>query len=46
MTIPPDKFEAIREFYDSEYYAGHLGSTRLPWHCRKVGARLGKMADS
>lgn len=44
MTKPSDKFDSIREFYDNEYYA-HVGSnTRLPWHCRKIGLRLGDMS--
>lgn len=42
MSNSPDKFDAIRDFYDNEYYAGHAAAgSRLPWHCRMVGARLG-----
>jgi len=45
MTNSPDKFDSIREFYDNEYYAHRLGNARLPWHCRKIGARLGSMSN-
>jgi len=44
MTKTDDKFESIREFYDNEYYANVSGNLQLPWHCRKVGARLGDMS--
>lgn len=44
MTEPEDKFDPIREFYDKEYYAHVAHDSRLPWHCRKVGARLGSMS--
>jgi SAM-dependent methyltransferase len=40
MTLPPDEFESIRTFYDEEYYAHPAAGARLPWHCRKVAARL------
>lgn len=39
-----DKFDSIRDFYDNEYYAVHPRSATLPWHCRKIGARLGEVA--
>ncbi|MEX2496037.1 MAG: methyltransferase domain-containing protein [Woeseia sp.] len=38
-----DKFDSVRRFYDNEYYADHERSGSLPWHCRKIGARLGEM---
>jgi len=44
MTIPPDKFDAIREFYDNEYYLDTPGA-RLPWHCRLIAARVGSFAN-
>mgnify|MGYP002379057313 CR=1 FL=1 len=44
MTKPADKFDSIRNFYDNEYYAHVMGETGLPWHCRRIGARLGDMS--
>lgn len=44
MTEPGDKFESIRDFYNNEYYADSSGNVPLPWHYRKVAARLGNMA--
>lgn len=35
--------DAIRRFYDEEYYANDLASAPLPWHCRSVARRLGDM---
>jgi SAM-dependent methyltransferase len=43
MAEPPDKFDSIRGFYDNEYYAELRESASLPWHCRKIGARLGNL---
>ena len=39
-----DKFDSIRDFYDKEYYAHVNHDSRLPWHCRRVGARLGNLS--
>jgi SAM-dependent methyltransferase len=44
MTEPVDKFDSVRDFYDNEYYTEHTGGSTLPWHCRKIGARLGDIA--
>lgn len=44
MTDPADKFDSIRDFYDNEYYAHVSRNSRLSWHCRRIGARLGKMS--
>jgi len=44
VTAQPDKFESIRRFYDTEYYAGYRAGGRLSWHCRQVAARLGNIA--
>ena len=44
MTESPDKFDSIRQFYDNEYYSHVTNNSRLPWHCRKIGARLGDMS--
>lgn len=45
MTKPIGKFDAIRDFYDNEYYANVSGRASLPWHSRRVGRRLGDMAQ-
>ncbi len=44
VTEPADKFDSIRDFYDNEYYATATGRGVLPWHCRKIAARLGSMS--
>lgn len=44
MKESDDRFQAIRDFYDNEYYAKHTAHPKLPWHCRKIAARLGDMA--
>lgn len=44
MTTPINEFDSIRDFYDNEYYLRPSGVARLPWHCRKIGARLGDMS--
>ncbi len=36
-----DDFDSIRRFYDEEYYSDGKASTDLPWHSRRVAARLG-----
>lgn len=46
MKEPADKFDSIREYYDNEYYAHVAKNSRLPWHCRSVGARLGDLSGS
>ncbi|WP_082583053.1 class I SAM-dependent methyltransferase [Frateuria sp. Soil773] len=45
MAQPVDKFDSIRKFYDNEYYARIAGEASLPWHCRRIGARLGNMSN-
>lgn len=40
-----DRFSRIREFYDSEYYGAEAGEGALPWHTRRVAARLGDLRD-
>jgi len=39
-----NKFDSIRDFYDNEYYAGDTSTAVLPWHSRKIAARLGDMS--
>lgn len=43
MPHENEEFAPIREFYDNEYYAGSPRQGRLPWHCRRVAARLGSL---
>jgi ubiquinone/menaquinone biosynthesis C-methylase UbiE len=43
VTEPEDKFDSIRSFYDNEYYAAATPNSRLPWHCRRIAARLGDL---
>src|SRR5690606_5593551 len=35
--------DEIRQFYDGTYYSGDAAADRLPWHMRKVAARLGRL---
>lgn len=39
-----DEFDSIRRFYDDEYYASHKEGHILPWHCRRIAARLGDLS--
>lgn len=41
MSDASDEFSQIRDFYDKEYYGHGSGSKALPWHCRRIGKRLG-----
>lgn len=41
---PVDEFESIRRYYDDEYYAAGGDAGRLPWHCRRIAARLGNLS--
>ena len=43
MKPSPDQFESIKEFYNKEYYGVSAIHSSLPWHCKKIGRRLGVM---
>jgi SAM-dependent methyltransferase len=43
MTVPDERFDAIRDFYNDEYYLAPT-SAQVPWHTARVGRRLGPMA--
>lgn len=42
--MPTDDFDALREYYDNEYYGRDRRAAGLPWHSRRIGARLGNVA--
>lgn len=34
----------IKKFYDEEYYGKNAKHSALPWHCKKIGLKLGDVA--
>ena len=43
MADHDPRFEAIRDFYENEYYADNSGANGVPWHVRRVAGRLGQL---
>ena len=43
MKTKSDEFEAIKKFYNKSYYGGAITHSSLPWHCRKIGGKLGSL---
>jgi 2-polyprenyl-3-methyl-5-hydroxy-6-metoxy-1,4-benzoquinol methylase len=37
--------EKVRRFYDSKYHVNGRNDARLPWHARRVAARLGDLRE-